>query len=155
MHLRKLWLLAGVALTAFALVGVGTGSASQASAQSKGTVVFGADQEPGILNTFIIGGDLFWGSQAVSPVFATTFRVQPNFAFKPDVISKATITKSPFSVTYYIRKNAKWNDGKPITAQDYEFTRKTIMDPNVKILSTIGYEDISKTKIILGVAGSV
>jgi peptide/nickel transport system substrate-binding protein len=146
MHLRKLWLLAGVVLVAFTLVS--TGSASQNSAQSKGTVVFGADQEPGILNTFIIGGDLFWGAEAVSPVFATTFRVQPNFSFKPDVISKATITKSPFSVTYFIKKNAKWNDGKPITAADYEFTRKTIMDPNVKILSTIGYEDISRTKII-------
>jgi glutathione transport system substrate-binding protein len=32
--------------------------------------------------------------------------------------------------------------------QDYEFTRKTTMDPNVKVLSTIGYEDIVKTKII-------
>jgi len=146
MHLRKLWLLAGVVLVAFALVG--TGSASQNSAQAKGTVIFGADQEPGILNTFIIGGDLFWGSQAVSPVFATTFRVQPNFSFKPDVISKATITKSPFSVTYYIRKNAKWNDGKPLTAADYVFTLKTIMNPNVKILSTIGYEDIAKTRVI-------
>jgi peptide/nickel transport system substrate-binding protein len=146
MHLRKLWLLAGVVLVAFTLVG--TGSASQNSAQSKGTVIFGADQEPGILNTNIIGGDLFWGGQAVSPVFATTFRVHPDFSFRPEVISKATITKSPFSVTYFIKKNAKWNDGKPITAQDYEFTRKTIMDPNVKILSTIGYEDISKTKII-------
>jgi peptide/nickel transport system substrate-binding protein len=146
MHLRKLWLLAGVVLAAFALVG--TGSASQNSAQAKGTVIFGADQEPGILNTNIIGGDLFWGAQAVNPVFASTYRVFPDFSFRPEVISKATITKSPFSVTYYIKKNARWNDGKPITAQDYEFTRKTIMDPNVKILSTIGYEDISRTQII-------
>ncbi len=145
MHLRKLWLVAGVVLAAFTLVA--TGSARQNSSQANGTVIFGADQEPGILNTNIIGGDLFWGGQAVSPVFATTFRVQPNFSFKPDVISKATITKKPFSVTYYIRKNAKWNDGVSLTAQDYEFTRKTVMDPNVKILSTIGYEDIAKTKI--------
>ncbi len=146
MHLRKLWLLAGVVLVAFALVG--TGSASQNSAQSKGTIIFGADQEPGILNTNIIGGDLFWGSQVVSPVFATSFRVNPDFSLRPEVITKATITKSPFSVTYYIRKNAKWNDGKPITAADYIFTLKTIMNPNVKILSTIGYEDIVKTKVI-------
>jgi peptide/nickel transport system substrate-binding protein len=146
MHLRKLWLLAGVVLTAFTLVS--TGSASQNSAQAKGTVIFGADQEPGILNTYIIGGDLFWGAQAVSPVFATSFRVFPDFSFRPEVIQKATITKKPFSVTYYIKKNAHWNDGKPITAADYEFTRKTVMDPNNKIISTIGYEDIVKTKII-------
>src|SRR5919108_2174514 len=119
MHLRKLWLLAGVVLTAFALVGVGTGSASQASAQAKGTVIFGADQEPGILNTFIIGGDLFWGGQAVSPVFGTTYRVFPDFTFHKELITNAKITKSPFSVTYYIKKNARWNDGgkvRPLTA---------------------------------------
>jgi peptide/nickel transport system substrate-binding protein len=147
MHRRRAWLLVvGAMLIALAIVT--SGSASSAGKTASGTLVFGADQEPGILNTNIIGGDLFWGSQAVSPVFATTFRIHPDFSFRPEVISKATITKSPFSVTYYIKKNAHWNDGKPLTAADYEFTRKTIMDPNVKILSTIGYEDIVKTKFI-------
>ena len=146
MHRRRAWLLVGAILAALAIVA--SGSASSASKAASGTVVFGADQEPGILNTNIIGGDVFWGGQVVSPVFATTYRVFPDFTFRPEVISKATVTKNPFSVTYYIKKNARWNDGRPITAQDYEFTRKTIMDPNVKILSTIGYEDISKTKII-------
>jgi peptide/nickel transport system substrate-binding protein len=111
-------------------------------------VIFGADQEPGILNTSIIGGDLFWGSQVVSPVFATTYRVFPDFSFRPEVISKSKITKNPFTVTYFIKKNAHWNDGKPITAQDYIFTWHTVMDPNVKILSTTGYEDITKAKAI-------
>jgi peptide/nickel transport system substrate-binding protein len=146
MHRRRAWLLVGAILAALAIVA--TGSASSASKAASGTVVFGADQEPGILNTNIIGGDVFWGGQVVSPVLATTYRVYPDFTFRPELISKATVTRKPFSVTYYIKKNAKWNDGKPVTAQDYEFTRKTIMDPNVKILGTIGYEDISKTKII-------
>jgi peptide/nickel transport system substrate-binding protein len=146
MHRRRAWLLVGATLAALAIVT--SGSASPASKAASGTVVFGADQEPGILNTNIIGGDVFWGGQVVSPVLATTYRVFPDFTFRPELIAKATTTKRPFSVTYYIKKNAKWNDGKPITAGDYEFTRKTVMDPNVKILSTIGYEDIVKTKII-------
>jgi peptide/nickel transport system substrate-binding protein len=146
MHRRRAWLIVGTILSALALVA--SGSASSGSKAASGTVVFGADQEPGILNTNIIGGDVFWGGQVVSPVLATTYRVYPDFSFRPELVSKATITKKPFSVTYYIKKNAKWNDGAPVTAQDYEFTRKTVMDPNVKILSTIGYEDIVKTKII-------
>jgi peptide/nickel transport system substrate-binding protein len=137
-----------VGATVVALVAVASGSAGSASKDASGTVVFGADQEPGILNTNIIGGDVFWGGQVASPVFATTYRVYPDFSFRPDVVSKATVTKSPFSVTYYIKKNAKWNDGKPITAADYAFTLKTIMNPNVKILSTTGYEDIVKTKVV-------
>jgi ABC-type transport system substrate-binding protein len=146
MHRRRAWLLVGAILAS--LVVVASGSASSSAKTASGTVVFGADQEPGILNTNIIGGDVFWGGQVVSPVLATTYRVYPDFSFRPELVSKATITRKPFSVTYYIKKNAKWNDGKPVTAQDYEFTRKTIMDPNVKILSTIGYEDIVKTRII-------
>src|SRR2546421_7773136 len=146
MRRRFYWLVVGVLFAGLILAA--TGSAASQQSAANGTVIFGADQEPGILNTNIIGGNLFWGSQVVSPVFATTFRVFPDFSFRPEVITKATITKSPFSVTYFIKKNAKWNDGKPITAQDYEFTRKTIMDPNVKTLSTTGYEDIVKTKII-------
>jgi ABC-type transport system substrate-binding protein len=146
MQRRRAWLLVGVILAALAVVT--SGSASPSSKAASGTVVFGADQEPGILNTNIIGGDVFWGGQVVSPVLATTYRVFPDFTFRPELISKATVTRKPFSVTYYIKKNAKWNDGRPVTAQDYEFTRKTIMDPNVKVLSTIGYEDIVKTRII-------
>jgi peptide/nickel transport system substrate-binding protein len=146
MHRRRAWLLVGVILAALAVVT--SGSASPSSKAASGTVVFGADQEPGILNTNIIGGDVFWGGQVVSPVLATTYRVFPDFTFRPELISKATVTRKPFSVTYYIKKSAKWNDGRPVTAQDYEFTRKTIMDPNVKVLSTIGYEDIVKTRII-------
>jgi peptide/nickel transport system substrate-binding protein len=146
MHRRRAWLLVGAILAS--LVVIASGSASSSSKTASGTVVFGADQEPGILNTNIIGGDVFWGGQVVSPVLATTYRVYPDFSFRPELVSKATITRRPFSVTYYIKRNAKWNDGSPVTAQDYEFTRKTTMDPNVKILSTIGYEDIVKTKII-------
>jgi ABC-type transport system substrate-binding protein len=49
------------------------------------------------LNTNIIGGDVFWGGQAVSPVLATTYRVFPDFTFRPELISKATVTRKPFA----------------------------------------------------------
>ena len=149
MHLRKLWLLAGVVLAALAVVT--TGSASQQSAKAGGTVIFGADQEPGILNTDIIGGNLFWGAEVVSPVFPTTFRVYPDFSFRPE-LATATVQTNPFRLTYHIRKNATWYEAggktRPITAADYVFGLKTIMNKANKILSQTGYEDISKTQII-------
>src|SRR2546423_9919878 len=121
MHLRKLWLLAGVVLTALAIVT--TGSASQQSAKAaSGTVIFGEDQEPGILNGDIIGGNLFWGTEVISPVFPTTYRVYPDFSFRPE-LAKATVHTKPFRLTYHIRKNATWYEAggktRPITAQDY------------------------------------
>jgi peptide/nickel transport system substrate-binding protein len=150
MHLRKLWLLAGAVLAA--LVVVGAGSASQQSAKASGTVIFGADQEPGILNTDIIGGNLFWGAEVVSPVFPTTMRIYPDFSFRPELVSRIKVQQNPFRLTYYIKKNAVWYEAgggtKPITAADYVFGLKTIMNKDNKILSQTGYEDIKASKIV-------
>src|SRR5262249_61479550 len=104
MHLRKLWLLAGVVLAALAVVT--TGSASQQSAKAGGTVIFGADQEPGILNTDIIGGKLFWGTEGVSPVVPPTYRGYPNFSFHPGPPS-ATLQTNPFPPPYPTNKKAR------------------------------------------------
>src|SRR5437764_2928510 len=149
MHLRKLWLLAGVVLAALAIVT--TGSASQQSAKAAGTVIFGADQEPGILNTDIIGGNLFWGTEVVNPVFPSTYRVFPNFSIRPELAS-ATVQTNPFRLTYHIKKNAVWYEAggptHPITAQDFVAGWKTIMTKDFKILSQTGYEDIKSAKVV-------
>src|SRR6266568_2329842 len=95
-----------IAVAAGILMIVSSGSAGSAAAG--GTVLFGAEQEPGILNTAIIGGNLFWGGEVVSPVFPTTFRIYPNFSIRPELVSNVTLTKRPFSLTYHIKKNAVW-----------------------------------------------
>src|SRR5205814_2593221 len=121
MHRYKLWLLVGAAFAA--LIVASTGSASSQSAKASGTVVFGAEQEPGILNTDIIGGNLFWGAEVVSPVFPTAYRIYPDYSFRPELVSAVKVQSSPFRLTYYIKKNALWNEpgGKTvqITAQDF------------------------------------
>jgi len=33
------------------------------------------------------------------------------------------------NATFHLRKNAKWSDGKPVTAHDFEFAWKTVLDP--------------------------
>jgi len=150
MHLRKLWLLAGVVLTALAIVT--TGSASQQSAKASGTVIFGAEQEPGILNGDIIGGNLFWGQMAISPVFPTTYRVYPDFSFRPELVTSVKVQTNPFRLTYHIKKAATWYEAgggtKPITSADYITGWKTIMTKDFKILSQVGYEDIKSGKAI-------
>ncbi|TMK33319.1 MAG: hypothetical protein E6G64_04620, partial [Actinobacteria bacterium] len=150
MHLRKLWLLAGVVLASLAIVT--TGSASQQSAQAGGTVVFGAEQEPGILNGDIIGGNLFWGSMVISPVFPSAYRVYPDFSFRPDLVSNVKVQTNPFRLTYYIKKNAVWYEAggptHPITSADFIAGWRTIMTKDFKILSQVGYEDIASAKAI-------
>jgi peptide/nickel transport system substrate-binding protein len=147
MRRGSIWLALGALIALVSLL-ASTSAMASSEVRRGGTVVFGADQEPGTLNVFIVGGDHLWASNAHYPTMAGTFTVTPKGTYKNDLVTRVKFTRRPFSVTYFIKKNARWNDGKPITAQDYRFTWQTIMNKNFNILSTIGYEDIASARII-------
>lgn len=52
---------------------------------------------------------------------------------KPDMAAKmATVTNNNLTYTFKLRKDAKWTDGKTVTAQDFEYAWKRAVDPNTK-----------------------
>ncbi len=150
MHLRKLWLFAGAVLLALALTATGSakvsGPASQ-DANKAGTIVFGAEQGGGpdwCLNQAMYNdcGE-FWNSVFLTPVLRGVFMIQPNFTYKPDLISKFTLQQSPMRVTYYIKAKAKWSDGVPVTGKDIKFSWQVQMDPKIKDhVNNAGYDQI-------------
>src|SRR5438093_1514403 len=150
MHRRKLWLLAGVVLAALALAATGSarvnGPAS-ASAGQAGTLVFGAEQGGGpdwCLNLILdVDCGAFWNVVFQTPVIRGAFLFTPKFAYKPDLITKAVLKLNPQRVTYYIRKNAKWSDGVPVTGKDFSFSFNALMSPALKDhVSQAGYDQI-------------
>jgi len=139
MHRRKLWLFAGAVLLALALTATGSakvsGPASQ-NAKQAGTIVFGAEQGGGpdwCLNQMLSNdcGE-FWNSVFLTPVLRGAFLIKPDFTYKPDLISKFDLKLNPMRITYYIRKNAKWSDGVPVTGKDFSFSFNAIMSPALK-----------------------
>jgi peptide/nickel transport system substrate-binding protein len=139
MHRRKLWLLAGVVFAALALAATGSARVSgpdRASAKNAGTLVFGAEQGGGpdwCLNLILdVDCNAFWNVVFQTPVIRGAFLFTPNFQYKPDLISKYTLQTNPQRVTYYIRKNAKWSDGVPVTGKDFKFTWQTAVNPKYK-----------------------
>ena len=57
---------------------------------------------------------------------------------KPDLSDAAPATASSYSVssdgltwTFHIRSNAKWSDGKPVTAADFVYAWQRILDPRL------------------------
>jgi len=149
MHLRKLWLLAGVVLTGLVLVA--TGSARQTSSKAAGTMVIGLEQEPTILNTSIIGGDALANVYISVPLWSGAYKITPNFTYAPEVVSSVQVQQSPFRLTYHIKKNAYWNDGGkkvPVSANDFVFTWHVVMNPKVQVLSTTGFDQITSAKVI-------
>src|SRR5215211_6396888 len=116
MHRRKLWLFAGVVLAALALAATGSARVSgpdSASSSKAGTVIRGA------------------------------FLFTPKFTYKPDLISRFKLQTRPLRVTYYIRKNARWSDGVPVTGKDWKFTWQTAVNAKYKDhIDPLGWEDI-------------
>jgi peptide/nickel transport system substrate-binding protein len=149
MQLRKLWLLAGVVLTGLVLAS--TGSARQNSASAAGTMVVGLEQEPTILNTSIIGGDALANVYISVPMWSGAYKITPNFTYAPELVSSVKVQQNPFRLTYHIKKNAYWNDGGkkvPVTAQDFVFTWKVVMNPKIQVLGTTGFDQIKSAQII-------
>jgi peptide/nickel transport system substrate-binding protein len=150
MHRRKLWLLAGVVLAALALAATGSARVNgpdSASAKKAGTLVFGAEQGGGpdwCLNLVLdIDCNAFWNVVFQTPVIRGAFLFTPKFTYKPDLITKYKLQKSPMRVTYYIRKNAKWSDGVQVSGKDFKFTWQTAINPKYKDhIDPLGWEDI-------------
>src|SRR6266568_4884751 len=127
MHRRHLWLLAASLIVALGLVTAASARVSHSSAPKVkvgGTLLFGAEQEVDCLNLLLNPCNQFWGQVFQSPVIRPAYVIQPDFSYKPDLVSKVALKLRPMRLTYYIRKQAKWNDGVPVTAKDFTFTFK-------------------------------
>jgi peptide/nickel transport system substrate-binding protein len=150
MHRRSLWLLAGAVLTALALAATGSarvGGSDSASAKKAGTLVFGAEQGGGpdwCLNLILdVDCAAFWNVMFQTPVIRGAFLFTPQFTYKPDLISKYKLQTRPMRVTYYIRKNARWSDGVPVSGKDWRFTWQTATNAKYKDhIDPLGWEDI-------------
>jgi peptide/nickel transport system substrate-binding protein len=147
MKRATLWLVFGTVVIGL-LASTAAVAGSSQTPRRGGTVVFGADQEPGTLNVFVVGGDHLWASNAHFPTMAGTFVVTPRGTYRNDLVSSVKFTRRPFTVTYRIKPAAKWSDGRQLTAQDYLFTYQTIMNKQWNIVSTIGFEDIGRAQVV-------
>lgn len=49
----------------------------------------------------------------------------------PGVAESWEISEDKLTYTFHLRKDAKWSDGQPVTAKDFEYTWQRIFDPEV------------------------
>src|SRR5206468_4653359 len=65
----------------------------------------------------------------VPALFAGLMKFTADFQPVPYVASKVTSNKDGSVWTFEIRKDARWSDGSPCTARDFEWSWKRQMDP--------------------------
>jgi len=114
------------------------------------TLVYGMEQEPNVLNPFT--RNEFATTKVVLTTLYPLWRVTPDFRYEPLLLDgepqASPPGKLPFTITYKLKKEVKWSDGVPITAQDIQFTLDTCLNTNFEIVSRSGCVDVERTNII-------
>ncbi len=70
-------------------------------------------------------------------------REVPDLAETVPSQSNGGISKDGLTITYHLRRNAKWHDGLPVTSRDVKFTWQAIMNRSNNVLSHHGYDQIA------------
>jgi peptide/nickel transport system substrate-binding protein len=52
------------------------------------------------------------------------------------------VSADGLTITYHLRKNARWTDGTPVSSRDVQFSWKAIMNPANNAVSRHGYDDV-------------
>jgi peptide/nickel transport system substrate-binding protein len=93
-----------------------------------GTVVVPGGLEFACLNPFA-ACNLGIRNSLLGQVLEGAFKVTPDLGYRPDLVSRADIvSRTPFTVVYRIRAEARWSDGAPITSSDFVFTHRIFRD---------------------------
>lgn len=94
-------------------------------------------------------GNTFINGHITAAVLAPLWRIRPDFTFEPLLLDgEPKITRNPFTVTYTLKKDIHWSDGEPITAADVVFTYRTLVNPEFKIASRQGYDQVRTAKVV-------
>lgn len=105
---------------------------------------------------FDIGAGLFALNQANQPVPDIAYKwsrkvyaknVYSNFIVRdvPVIMHK----KGDVVYTFYLRKNAKWSNGKPVTAQDFVYELRRVVDPKTASPSSYKITAIKNAQAIM------
>ena len=121
------------------------GQQPQQAGQPKagGTLRVALYQEPAILNPFLNSQTA--GTEVMNLVFQGLTDVDPDGKRFPVLATEVPTTQNGGvsadgkTVTYKLKRDVKWHDGRPFTAKDVVFTWQAIMDSSNPIASRTGY----------------
>lgn len=118
-------LVMSAAIVGTLLSGCGSNTSSTTKAEQKITYNLGADPktiDPG-LNSSVEGATVI--ANAFEGLTDLDTKSQPI----PGVATKWDISSDGKHYTFHLRKDAKWSDGKPVKAQDFEYAWKRALAP--------------------------
>ena len=71
-------------------------------------------------------------SWIVGAIFSGLVRIGKDLKVAPDIAEKWDVSDDGTVYTFYLRKNAKFHDGKPVTAYDFKYSWERACDPEME-----------------------
>ena len=68
----------------------------------------------------------------------------PMLAVRVPSLANHGISRDGLTITYQLRKDARWSDGVPVTASDVKWSWQAIMNPDNNVVSRHGYDVINR-----------
>jgi peptide/nickel transport system substrate-binding protein len=109
-----------------AVVGAAHGGAAATVKPRVGGTVVIAGFDPGCLRLLSPDCDTNALFTELNQVLEGAYEITPDLTYRPNLISGVNLSRAPFRITYFIRRQARWNDGVPVTARDFVFTFNAI-----------------------------
>ncbi len=122
--------LRAIALASAALVALALGSPPAESQTPKrgGTLIVALENEPQALAPHLTTDTPTFTT--VANVFNTLVLLDEKLGIIPDLAKSWTVSPDGLVYTFQLVENAKWHDGKPLTADDAEFTFNELIAKN-------------------------
>jgi peptide/nickel transport system substrate-binding protein len=144
-------LACGLALSACSKAGGGgPGAGGRNPWTQPGVLRLGEPDEPDSINPLF--GHTVASDEAATMIFSYLMRYDDNGNFIPDLATQIPsyqnggISKDGKTITFHLRKDAKWSDGVPLTSKDWMFTYSAIRNPANNIKSLFGWDDIASAQ---------
>ena len=97
--------------------------------------------------------DLHWnagstGASLMNLLYEGLYRITENSIELAGATSR-DVSEDGLTWTFHLREDAKWYDGKPVTAGDYVYSMKRLVDPNVSSVYMIDYGQYIKNGLAI------
>ncbi|MCK4851496.1 MAG: peptide-binding protein [Candidatus Omnitrophica bacterium] len=75
-------------------------------------------------------------------------RTDKDLKITGDLAERWEVLDHGLTIVFYLRRDVRWHDGAPFTAEDVRFTFETILDPGTGCPYISGFTDIEKIRVI-------
>lgn len=122
------------------------GGSRPETASSSGTLRIAVQQDAKTLNPILASNtvDVFIQRFMFEPLLSADPHGNPVPILASQVPSRENggVSQDGLTITYHLRKNARWTDGTPVSSRDVQFSWQAIMNPANNAVSRHGYDDV-------------